>query len=139
MDTAYGAVRRAALYLPILALEICHTVLLQRNARIPALLRAPVDQSVFTHIQIPGARAAVPFVRPAVRQVLLKPVVGGEIERRSAQLDQTIQNAALGVVERAKFTASVVDDACGRRKPQRAGTSGNRHCVIRLTISATDN
>src|SRR6187397_1444113 len=128
MDTAYGAVRRAALYLPILALEICHTVLLQRNARIPALLRAPVDQSVFTHIQIPAAR-----------QVLLKPVVGGEIERRSAQLDQTIQNAALGVVERAKFTASVVDDACGRRKPQRAGASGNRHCVIRLKSSATDN
>src|SRR5512133_1167793 len=84
MDTADRAKRRALLYAVVLAPQIIAAVLLQRNARMAALLGTPVDEAVLTDVQIPAAGAAVPAVRPAVRQVLLKPVVIREVEQRLA-------------------------------------------------------
>src|SRR5678815_351413 len=54
--------RRAVLYTVILTLEIRRAIGLQRKAGTAALLRTPVDQPVFAHVQIAAARAAVPVL-----------------------------------------------------------------------------
>ena len=43
----------------------------------------------------------MPLVRHAVREVLLEPVVVGEIEQRLAETDDLLQDDPLPVVERA--------------------------------------
>src|SRR5262245_56688786 len=52
--------RRAPLLGLVLAIEVFHRVLVQRDSRVTALLRTPVHQTLFTDVEIAGARAAAP-------------------------------------------------------------------------------
>ena len=60
-----------------MGVELRRSVLVERNAGIPALLRTPVDEAVLADIQVAGARTTVPVVRSALDQVALKDAVVG--------------------------------------------------------------
>src|SRR4029453_3540736 len=60
--------------------------------------------------------AAVPAVRPAVRQVLLKPVVIREVEQRLARRYHLRQNEALPFDEGKQLAGAVMNDSHGGRK-----------------------
>src|SRR6476659_7574573 len=95
MHAANGAERRAALQLMVSTPQMPRPVLLQGNTRVPPLLRTPVDEAVLTDIEVTASRAAVPFVRPPICQVLLKPVVGGDVERRASERHQLVEDRPL--------------------------------------------
>src|SRR4030095_1632079 len=53
MNALERASRSAPFLRVVLTIEIFHRVLGQRNARIPTLLRTPVDQPLFTNVEVP--------------------------------------------------------------------------------------
>jgi hypothetical protein len=67
MHATDRAVRRAALHAMVFAPQILRPILLQRNARLPALLRTPVDETVLADVAIPGACGTLPVIGPAFR------------------------------------------------------------------------
>src|SRR5438045_8221406 len=71
--------RRAPFLSLVLAIEIFHRVLVERYARIAALLRAPVDETVFADIEITRAGATTPVVRLSFSDAVLKPVQAGVV------------------------------------------------------------
>ena len=64
--------RRARLGRVELPAKIIQRVVHQRNARIAALLRAPVDEAVFADIEIARSGTAAPLVRFAARNIMLE-------------------------------------------------------------------
>ena len=58
----------------VLAIEIFHRVLLERDSGITALLRAPVDEALFTDVEIARAGTTAPVVRLAFGDTVLEPV-----------------------------------------------------------------
>ena len=62
MDTADGAVRRAAFRGEELALDVIGSVVGKRNAWVAALLAAVVHQAVLADVQVTRAGAAAPIV-----------------------------------------------------------------------------
>src|SRR5437879_4125501 len=72
------AMRRARLLRQILAANVIHRVLLQRNRRIPALLRAVMYEPVFANVEIARASPAAPMIRLTQRDVVLERVDPGE-------------------------------------------------------------
>src|SRR5579864_8857409 len=76
MDTGDRAVRSAGLFGEVFAADILDAVLLERNARIAALLRTVVNQAVLADVQISAASAAAPPVIGLARdQILLIRIV----------------------------------------------------------------
>src|SRR5262245_38235914 len=69
-----------------LASDVFAGVVFKRNGGVTALLRTVVNQSVFADVQVSGAGAAPPIVRPAVGQIVLKPV-----KARPALFTETLQ------------------------------------------------
>src|SRR5262245_34964067 len=67
MHAPYGAEGRTVLVPVVLRPQVVFAVLFERNARVPALLRAPVHKTVLAHIQVPRAGAAVPLVGCTLR------------------------------------------------------------------------
>src|SRR5262245_17933396 len=65
MNALESARRRAPLLRFVLSIEIFHRVLLKRNSWISTLLRAPVDQTLFTDVEITSAGTTPPVVRLA--------------------------------------------------------------------------
>src|SRR4029077_9735189 len=72
------AVRSAGFLCHILAADVVHAVLLQRNSGIAALLRAVVHQTVLADVQVTSPRTAAPLVRPSLRDVILETINAGE-------------------------------------------------------------
>jgi len=95
MNAANRAQRSAALAAVILPLQIVRTVLLERDTRMPSLLRTPVHETVLADIEISRAGAAVPFIGHAVREVLLEAVVVREVEQRLAECDDALPTEPL--------------------------------------------
>src|SRR5207248_4465796 len=62
MHALQCAGRGAPLFRIVLALEIFHRVLFERNAWIAALLRAPVNEAVLADVEVARSGAAAPFV-----------------------------------------------------------------------------
>src|SRR6185503_20029845 len=85
MDTPNRTHRRAALDAVIFGTEIVEAVLRERDAWMTALLRAPMDETVFADIEVPRTGAALPVIGLALCKVLLKPVVVREVEQRLAE------------------------------------------------------
>src|SRR5262245_49610815 len=137
MDAANRAKGRAAFYLTGFALQILRPILVQRDAWMPALLRTPVDEPVLAHIEVATAGAAVPIVRTPVRQVLLKPVVGCDVERRTAERYELVQNRLLRVIQSAQFALIVVNDSGRRRKAKGARAPGNDHRIVGIADAST--
>ena len=75
LNATNRAMRRARLRRGVFARNIGEIVLLERDSGIAALLRAIVDETVFTNVQIPGARTAPPVIWSSVSKVFLKPVI----------------------------------------------------------------
>src|SRR5690606_25950352 len=63
VDTGDRTVGRTALLREILALNIGYSVLGERNSRKASLLRAIVNQCIFTDVQIASTRSTAPVVR----------------------------------------------------------------------------
>src|SRR5207245_9178942 len=61
-------------------------VLFKRDARVAALLRAIMNQTVFTDVEVTRTSAATPLVGAPVRELILKP-----IEPRPAFLAELLQ------------------------------------------------
>src|SRR3954447_22063675 len=78
MYARHRAVRSAALFGEVFTADIGNCVLLERDRRIPALLRAVMHQPVLADIQITGAGAASPLVRLPEGDVVLKRINPGE-------------------------------------------------------------
>ena len=74
VDALERAVRGAPLLGHVLALEIFHRVLFERDAGVAALLRAPVDQAVLADVEVASAGAAAPLVGLALGDCVLEPV-----------------------------------------------------------------
>src|SRR5689334_21822539 len=71
--------RRAPFLGVVLAIEVFHRVLIERNSGIATLLRAPMDQTVFANVEVTRAGATTPIVRFALRDAVLKPVQPGVV------------------------------------------------------------
>src|SRR5215470_11784722 len=67
-----GAARAAELVGQVFMSAHFRCVLLQRNSRIAALLRAPMHEAVLADIQVARTRTAAPSVFPCARNVVLK-------------------------------------------------------------------
>src|ERR687896_1314639 len=126
VHAAHCATRCAALGHVILPPQIFWTVMLQRNAGPPTLLGTPMHETVFADVEVTTARTAMPVVRLAVREVLLKAAVVRKIEHRRADRQNVFQNPMLAIIERLQLTMAVVDEADRRREPQCMSTAGNR-------------
>ena len=74
MNALKRAGRRTPFLRIVLAIEVGHRVILQRNPRITFLLGAPMDQAVFTDVEIAGAGPTTPVVRFAFGDTVLKPI-----------------------------------------------------------------
>lgn len=72
------AMRCTAFFGEIFAAHVIAGVGCQRHARIAALLRTIMHESVFADVEIARARAAAPFIRQALRDVVLKSIDAGE-------------------------------------------------------------
>ena len=72
MDARNRAVRRAGFFRQIFTADVGNGVLLQRDPRVAALLRAIMHEPVFTDVQIARAGAATPLVRLAQSNVVLE-------------------------------------------------------------------
>src|SRR5262245_13001690 len=125
MHTVDRAQRRAALDLVILTTEFVGTVLVQRDAWIATLLRAPVHETVFTDIKISASGSAMPAVWLSIGEVSLKAIVVGEVERRFADRHDLFEDRALTIVERLQLPAVIVNEAHRGRQPQLAGPMGD--------------
>src|SRR5580704_15780709 len=104
--------RGTALLGEIFAAHVVSGVGCERHSGIAALLRAVVHQPVLTDVKVACPGAAAPFVRQALRNVVLESVDPGE----AALLPRLhfVINAALFVVEWLHLSAAVVNNADGR-------------------------
>src|SRR5262245_5304222 len=139
MHASDGAQRRAALHLAELAAQIVLSVLLERNARIAALLRTPVYEAVLAHIEVAATRAAVPVVRAPLREVFLKPVVVGKVEGRSAERDELVEDRPLHLVHRTEAPVSIMDDPRGCREAETVRPLRDGDGVARAPDAAADD
>src|SRR5262245_59550998 len=115
MDAADGAVRRARLRRRELALDVLDGVVLQRNSRVAALLRAVVHEPLLADVEVARARAAAPVVRLAVGEVVLKAADAGvqvlhDLARAADRRRDLVEHLALRRSERLQMSRSVVDD-----------------------------
>src|SRR5271157_5890483 len=107
----YRAMRRARLLRLELAAQIGKRISLQRNARVPALLRAVMHQPVLANIEVARPGPAAPLVRAAQRDVVLK-----RIHPRKAAFLQSLHlvvHAPFFVVQGLQLPRVVVNDADG--------------------------
>src|ERR1044072_2155506 len=79
MQALQGRRRRDAFFSLTHSIEIVHSVLVERNAGIAALLRAPVDQTYLADVEITRAGATTPVVRLTFSNAVLKPVQTGVV------------------------------------------------------------
>ena len=68
-----GAERRAGFLRVVLAPEIFHRVIGERDAGIATLLRAVVDEPVLADVEVARAGAASPVVGASGGEIILKP------------------------------------------------------------------
>ena len=78
MDTRDGAERRAGFAAVSLALEVLACIGFERNGGSAPLLRTVVHQAVFADIKESATGAAIPLVRQAAADVLLKMIEVGK-------------------------------------------------------------
>src|ERR1700683_2723150 len=92
-----------------------------------------MHQSVFANIEVARPRAAPPFVRQALRDVVLESVDA----RKAALLPRfhLVINAPLFLAQRLHLPAAVVNDADGRTESQRNSALANRQRVLWITDS----
>src|SRR5262245_64599398 len=74
LNAGDGAHTGAWLFRVKLASDVFAGVIFKRDGGVTALLRTVVNQSVLADVQVSGAGAAPPIVRPTVGQIVLKPV-----------------------------------------------------------------
>src|SRR5580765_7838638 len=79
VNAGYSAVGRAALFGDVFAANVLDRVFVQRLRRIAALLRAIVHEPVLADIQVARAGAALPLVRPPIRDRILEEVQAREV------------------------------------------------------------
>src|SRR5207302_5694500 len=78
VDAGNCAVRSAGFFRPVFTPDIVGAVLLQRNRRIAALLRAVMHQAVLADVQVASPRPASPVVGPTLSDVVLKVINAAE-------------------------------------------------------------
>src|SRR5947199_2555553 len=106
MNALQRAGRGAPLLRAVLALEIFHRVLFERDAGRAALLRAPVDKAVFADVEVTRSGAAAPFVRLAFGDLVLKPVEARVVA--VAEFLDLLKNLFLSFAERLQCSVVVM-------------------------------
>src|SRR6202030_265773 len=99
----------AVLLRKIFAAAVFGRVFFKRHARVSALLRAPVNQSILADVEIARAGAASPFVRFTSCDVVLETV-----EARKPPLAHAhdfFEDFGLAGSERLQLSLAVVQDA----------------------------
>src|ERR1035438_1824171 len=95
MHARYRAMGRARLLRMELAAQIGQRVFLQRNGRIPALLRAVMHQPVLANVEVARSGATAPLIRAPQRDVVLKRIHPREaallevLDRKSTRLNSS--------------------------------------------------
>src|SRR5215471_8427113 len=109
------------------AFQIFGAILLERNTRTTALLRAIVDESILADVEIPASGAAFPVVRISLYEVLLKLVVVGKSRKRLApDLNDLLIDLDFAFTQRPQLAGVVVNDADRDRKTEFLRATGNR-------------
>src|SRR5262249_520661 len=109
LNTGDGAPLGAWLFGVKLPLDVCVSVVFQRDGGVATLLGAVMDQSVFADVQVARPGPAAPFVRPAVSQIVLKPVKARPALR--AETFQLFVNPRLSLAQRFELSRAVMNDA----------------------------
>src|SRR5215207_6766797 len=137
MHALQRAGRSAPFLCLVLARKILHRVIGKRDARITALLRAPVNQPVLADVEITRARTAAPFVGLAIDQTFLKPVEARVVA--VAQFLDLLENLFFSLVQRLKGSVMIVDDADGAGKAKLDGAARDDERIFgRLDAAADD-
>ena len=70
-----------------------------------------MHEAVLADVEIARAGAAVPFIRLAIGQILLKPVVVREVEHRLPERHNLFEDCSLRIIELQQAARSVVNDS----------------------------
>src|SRR5580692_9575454 len=137
MHARNRAVRRAAFLRQVFAAHVVARVGRERDSGIAALLRAVMYQSVFADVEIARARAAAPFVRQTLGDVVLESVDASEaalVPRLHFVVDPP-----LFVVQRLYLAAAVVNNSDRRTEAECDSALANGQRVLRVRNSASDH
>src|SRR6185437_7608483 len=93
-----GATRSAAFFRQVFALPLFLGVFGERDAGVPALLRAIVDQAILANIEVTRPRAAAPVILSPCRDIVLKTVHARE--RPFSQRHDLLKNFLLPRAQR---------------------------------------
>ncbi len=109
-------------------------IFLQRDGRVPTLLRAVVHQPVLTDVEVTSSGAAAPLVGTPQRDVVLESIH----PRKAALLHRFhfLVNTPLLVAEWLQLSFPVVDDPNRRAEAQLHRSLSNDQCVLRIAHAA---
>src|SRR5579862_299996 len=116
MDAANRAVGGARLRRREFAPDVVDRVVVERRSGSAALLRAVMDQAVLADVKVARAGAAAPFVRLAVREVVLEArdsriQILHHLPRTVDRGSHLVVHLPLARAQRLQMSGSVVDDA----------------------------
>src|SRR5580704_3870770 len=130
-------VRRASFFRKKLPPDVGHKILFQRYARVAALLRAIMHETVFAYVEVAGPGTAAPVVRLAFGDIVLKPVQARIVPLRHVlHLEEhfTFRRA-----QRSKLSVAVVDDADGRCEAELYGAASDHQSIMWIVNSAANH
>jgi len=104
-----SATGSAALRGEELALALVRGVSIERNSRMPALLRAIVDETIFADIEVAGSGAAPPVIIEAGGDIALKGVDAGE--GTLSERHDFAEDFRFALAKGLKLPAAIVQDA----------------------------
>lgn len=117
--------------------KIIQGVVHQRDARIAALLRAPVDEAVFADIEIPRSGTAAPLVRFAARNIMLELIEA--CIRALSEIHHLFEDLLLFIAQRLELTIPVVQHADSARESELQGAPGHFQRIFRKSYAAAQH
>ena len=121
VDTGDAAERRTFLDDRVLPFLVLARVFCERDAAVPALLRAPMHTSILADMEEARAGAVVPRIRKAADEIFLETVVVSEREDTGFEPADLLINAELALRKSAALpSADGASDYRGRRVPRGA-------------------
>jgi len=136
MNAANRAQRSAALAAVILPLQIVRTILLERDTRMPSLLRTPVHETVLTDVQVTRARSTAPLVSLPFGDAVLKPVQPRVIF--VSEFLDLLKDALLFFRKRLESSINVVNHADRGRETELNGAPRHGQRIVGIFDPAAD-
>src|SRR5438128_113152 len=125
VDTGNRAVWGARFLRHKFAAYVRERIFLQRDGRVPTLLRAVMHQPVLTDVEVTSSGTAAPLVGTPQRDIVLETVYAREAA--FFQRLHFVVNPPLLISEWLQLTLTVVDDRVECRVEQRLATTDGDH------------